>query len=61
MGIEAEVPVGDGRMRCINEGVAGTVMLMASSRRLDVGQSRAREWPSGCEVTERRGTNSFSA
>ena len=34
IGIEEEVPVGDGRMRCINDGVAGTVMLMASRRRL---------------------------
>ena len=30
------MPVGDGPMRCINDGVAGTAMLMASRRRLDV-------------------------
>lgn len=36
IGTEEEVPVGDGRMRCINDGVAGTVILMASRRRLNV-------------------------
>ena len=36
IGIEEDVLVGDGRMRWINDGVAGTAMLMASRRRLGV-------------------------
>jgi len=40
IGTEEEVPVGDGRMRCINDGVAGTVMLIASRRRLDANKQQ---------------------
>ena len=45
MGAEAEVPVGDGRMRYINDGVAGRAMLIASRSRLNSVEKKRRDEP----------------